>query len=70
MFLTFFVMSLNTCFIFDEWFNEGDGVIVKRKGIITFINSRNIRKDDKADIIKNLESVMKNVENVTLELIV
>lgn len=63
-------MSFNTCFICDEWFNEGDGVIVKRKGIITFINSSNIRKDDKADIIKNLESVMKNVENVTLELIV
>lgn len=55
-------MSLNTCFICDEGFTEGNGVIVKRRGIITFLNSSFIRKDDKADVIKNLESVKVHEE--------
>lgn len=53
----FFVMSLNTCFICDEGFTENNGVIVKRKGIMTFINSSNIRRGGKADVVKHLESV-------------
>jgi hypothetical protein len=48
-------MSLNMCFICDKGFTEGNGVIVKRKGIITFLNSSFIRKDGKVDVIKNLE---------------
>jgi len=52
-------MSLNTFFICDKGFTEGNGVIVKRKGIITFLNSRFICK---ADVIKNLESVKVHEE--------
>lgn len=55
-------MSLNTCFICDKGFTEGNGVIVKRKGILTFLKSSYIRKDGKADVIKNLESVKVHEE--------
>jgi len=55
-------MSLNTCFICDEGFTEGNGIIVKRKGIITLLNSSFISKDGKADVIKNLESVKVHEE--------
>jgi len=60
-------MSLNTCFICDEVFTEGNGVIVKRRVIITFLNSSVIRKDGIADVIKHLESVKvhENLENDT-----
>lgn len=55
-------MSLNTCFICDKGFTEDNGVIVKRKGILTFLKSSSIRKDGKADVIKNLESVKVHEE--------
>ena len=55
-------MTSSLCFICDESFSDEDSVIVKERGIKTFIESSNRRRDGKHSRLQGVSSVKVHVK--------